>query len=209
MQTIGLFPRLLAKTQIDFTKDDLSFVLKQDYKRTALDNGSLTTNEKLLDLPKLKDLHGKITKSLEECVYKVLMFENNVRPIITSSWCVINKPKDWSPPHKHYNNNLSAILYLNKPEKSGEILFHREDVGVTDRFSTQMVYNFKEQNHFNSHIGSTATTTGDMIIFPSSLNHSVQQNESNEDRIEIALNVFLEGIFDEKLASVNLKVIKE
>ena len=72
-----------------------------------------------------------------------------------------------------------------------------------------MVYNFKEQNHFNSHIGSTVTTTGDMIIFPSSLNHSVQQNESNEDRIAIALNVFLEGVFDEKLASVNLKVIKE
>ena len=210
MQAIGSFPKMVARTKVEFTDEDLKFILKQNYRRTVANNGSLTINEKLLDLPELKTLNNSILKEIEKCCYEILLFEDEVKPIITDSWCVINKPGDWSPAHKHYNNNLSAVLYLKKPENSGEILFHRDDAVMTDNFSTQMVFKFKKRNHFNSHIGSMKTEAGDMIIFPSSLNHSVQLNETKEDRIAIALNIFLEGKFDAgTLASVHTKVIKE
>ena len=55
---------------------------------------------------------------------------------------------------------------------------------------------FEEYNPFNTLNCTISTNEGDLILFPSQLSHSTETNNSNEDRIILAFNVFLDGKFN-------------
>ena len=61
-----------------------------------------------------------------------------------------------------------------------------------------MCYKIKKQNSFNSAIWSCTVKTGDLIIFPGHLNHYSLPNNSDEPRIMIGSNFFIEGLIGEE-----------
>ena len=48
-------------------------------------------------------------------------------------------------------------------------------------------------NHFNSHNFSLAMNKGELILFPSNLQHSVPYNQSDEERISLSFNTWSKG----------------
>ena len=106
-------------------------------------------------------------------------------------WININKPGDYNIKHIHPTNNLSGVLWIKcKPENSGDIVFDSpsafesflENKSYNDDFKKS--FNIDDSYHFYP-------TEGRMIVFPSHLQHHVQENKSNEDRISVSFNIRL------------------
>ena len=74
---------------------------------------------------------------------------------------------------------------------------------IRDRFrdSLQRDINIsiKEFNHFNSATFMLPMKKGELILFPSNLQHSVPANQSDEERISLSFNTWAKGsLGDEK-----------
>ena len=106
------------------------------------------------------------------------------------AWININKPGDYNIKHVHPTNNLSGVLWIKAPQNSGDIIF--DSPNVFESFLENKSYDddFKksicidDSYHFYP-------TEGRMIVFPSYLQHHVQENKSNEDRISVSFNIRL------------------
>lgn len=195
MNVIGLFPKLLVKTKIDFTKKQFDFVMNQKTYDTDINNGKVSKDNKLLDKKQLINLKKDILIELEKYFFDVLKLKDvNVR--IENSWSVINKPGQQSHTHKHLNSFCSGILYLKKPINSGDLIFHRDESISIDNISPRIAMEFKEYNDFNCLHFTLPVQEGDLVLFPSLINHSTQVNKSNDDRLILAFNVFLDGTFN-------------
>mgnify|MGYP003150075757 CR=1 FL=1 len=50
-----------------------------------------------------------------------------------------------------------------------------------------------QKNAFNSAFWWFAVKTGQIMLFPSSLNHSVEAKQGNNTRVSLSFNVFIKG----------------
>jgi uncharacterized protein (TIGR02466 family) len=109
--------------------------------------------------------------------------------IEVTSWLQLNQPRSYFVRHDHYGALISGCVYLSMPENSGNILFHNP---LETRRVTNTVFDSikKEENDYNfSHVSYTPVV-GEMIMFESWLQHTVQQNMSDENRISIGFNIW-------------------
>ena len=106
----------------------------------------------------------------------------NIR--ITGMWSVINSKNSYNLRHFHPNCNLSAAYYVKAKEKCGNIKFF----DPVDQKAMQSPTK-REPNNLSSDVASFAPNEGDLLIFPSYLHHSVEENLSEEDRIVISFNI--------------------
>ena len=105
---------------------------------------------------------------------------------ITSMWGNIQRPNTHFRRHSHYNNMFSGVFYLNENKNFPNIMFWRpEEQSVEPK-----KVNF---NPFNQGSYFQETKKDTLIIFPSWLQHSVELNETDEDRVNISFNVMLRG----------------
>lgn len=97
---------------------------------------------------------------------------------VMHAWCNVNEIGAYNSLHSHAPDLLSGCLYF-RATGTGEITF----------FPHNLIYhNFHKQDPFNA-ANSYFPEDGDMIIFPSSLAHSVNPNPSNRQRINMAFNI--------------------
>jgi uncharacterized protein (TIGR02466 family) len=109
--------------------------------------------------------------------------------IEVTSWLQFNQPNSYFVRHDHYGAFISGCVYLQMPENSGNILYHNplETRRISNTFFEKIK---KEENDYNfSHITYTPVV-GEMIIFESWLQHTVQQNMSDKNRISIGFNIW-------------------
>ena len=105
---------------------------------------------------------------------------------ITGMWSIINPKNAANARHIHSNNFLSAAYYVKAPDQCGYIVFHdprSANVIRTPRISTI--------NKMNSTTFSVTPKDGLLVLFPSYLHHSVNINESDEERIVLSFNINL------------------
>ena len=105
---------------------------------------------------------------------------------ITSMWSIINKKEAFNERHHHGGSALSAAYYVKAEPDSGEIVF----------FDPRQAYVFSHPisnkvNNINAQVQSVTPKTGTLILFPSYLEHKVNPNKSNKERIVISFNVSL------------------
>jgi uncharacterized protein (TIGR02466 family) len=106
-----------------------------------------------------------------------------------TSWLQFNQPGSYFVRHDHYGALISGVLYLEVPEKSGDILFHNplEARRVTNTFFERIK---KDETAYNfGHVKYTPVV-GDMLIFESWLSHTVRQNKSDSNRISVSFNIW-------------------
>ena len=106
------------------------------------------------------------------------------------AWININKPGDYNIKHVHPTNNLSGVLWIKAPQNSGDIVF--DSPNNFESFLENKSYNddFKKSNFIDDSY-HCYPTEGRIIVFPSHLEHHVQENKSNEDRISVSFNIRL------------------
>lgn len=187
-ELIELFPipLLITKYENDFT-EELEFIKNLEYGRK---NESESKNKQylnlqstdtfLLDKPELKNIREFIEKSISTYTNEVLFMKNTLT--ITQSWANKNEKGDSHHLHSHPNSFLSGVFYFQINEKMSPIEFSKDK----DPYSMEI----KSFNKFNSHTFLLPLNSGELILFPSHLNHRVPENNSDEIRISMSFNTF-------------------
>ena len=107
-----------------------------------------------------------------------------------SAWVNINKPGDYNIKHNHPTSDLAGVLWIKCPKDCGDIIF--DSPYEFQAYQEIESYSNEFKNSFNiDHTYYFNPTEGRILIFPAHLNHRVQENKSNEDRISISFNIRL------------------
>ena len=110
----------------------------------------------------------------------------NQKVKITGMWAVINKKNASNSMHIHSNNYISAAYYVKAPKNCGDIVFYDPRFAATYRYPK-----ISKTNKLNSNMVSFQPKEGMLVFFPSYLQHSVNLNKTNEERIVISFNINL------------------
>jgi hypothetical protein len=165
-------------------KKTLQFLKNLNYTNNYPNLSAMTESIKILDnseygkdIKKTFDIY--IKKSIKEFGYKT-NFE------ILNSWGTMTKPGTGSHPHKHLNFWLSTVYY--PYSNNFNIVFQSERFDLPD-FDVPLEHN----NPFNGRSFNLIVETGDLIVFPSKLYHSIGFNNTNDIRYSLASNIIPRG----------------
>tara|TARA_B100000989_G_C19473442_1_gene441780 strand:+ start:663 stop:1259 length:597 start_codon:yes stop_codon:yes gene_type:complete len=103
---------------------------------------------------------------------------------INNMWAIINTGGSANLRHQHGNSTISGAYYVKAPVKSGDIVFY--DPRPAPVYSHPNVVN---PNLLNAQVNSISPKEGALVLFPSYLDHSVNENLSNQERIVISFNM--------------------
>tara|TARA_B100000676_G_C18052993_1_gene832449 strand:- start:133 stop:786 length:654 start_codon:yes stop_codon:yes gene_type:complete len=188
-----LFSIPLFSTELkNITKEELEYVKNTEYKRFPVDNGYGSVSKFLLNEKPIQSLKDKIDEIVKTYLYGILHVNKEHKFEMTESWSVKHIKGDESGSHRHANSMLSGVLYLQTDENSGDIWFHK-DPNTTTIFTPTVDVTFTETNLFNSQIWAVRPKSNTLILFPSTLFHSVMPSQSETDRYVVAFNYFAYG----------------
>tara|TARA_B100000214_G_C23692844_1_gene501683 strand:+ start:28 stop:657 length:630 start_codon:yes stop_codon:yes gene_type:complete len=155
----------------------------------------ISKNTCVLDLRNYKSIRERILEGLKEYTSNILCIADSVKFYLTQSWLNINPPGTHHHRHIHPNALISGVYYIDV-EESASITFASSN--ATSRYgNTSFSLPLQKYNIWNSLVWRQAVRTNEIIYFPSSLEHSVDENESNKERISLAFNVFFTGTIGE------------
>ena len=105
-------------------------------------------------------------------------------------WVNINQPGASNNMHCHPNCDLAGVMWIKTDDKSGVIRFRHPNIFAEQNSLSLYDEDFANKNE--AHVGYwIETIPGNCILFPSHLEHWVEQNKSTEDRISISFNIGL------------------
>ncbi|NDB61337.1 hypothetical protein EB001_23300 [bacterium] len=201
---IGLFKYNMTK---DFAEEAISTVIdicsKPNINNKRISDSPIVSfwnlndsGKRLYDLPIFKDYLSFIKPHIQEYLKELGVVEDQA--ILTAMWGVHYKPNQFVKRHNHaygdYKKNprkkrsehivksdndvLAILLYLNKPNNSGN-LFIETPNGIEHEFDLK---------------------AGDVIMFPSfSLMHRTNPNLSNEDKFVVGIEIVMKWVTDDTL----------
>jgi len=157
-----------------------------------------SNNRNILSDPMFKEINELIQAEIDHYAKNIMMWDSN-EFYITQSWINVN-PKDTEHHiHYHYNSIISGTFYLSVGDNDN-IVFHRKSE------LSLLTMERSSFNIWNSDFWKVSVKNNTIVLFPSSLYHSVDKNTSDHERVSIAFNVFARGEFgtDEGLTYLKL-----
>ena len=134
----------------------------------------------------LKNFVSEISKNIGSAI-KDMGWDLETQLVkITSMQAIINSKEAFNEKHHHGNSALSAAYYVKAEQNAGNIVFF--DPRQANVFHHPVS---KEVNNINAQVQSVTPKAGTLVLFPSYLEHKVNPNLSNEERIVISFNVSL------------------
>ena len=139
------------------------------------------------------ELITPIPQSLDQLFTELTAFVNDVPQRYTGTsnlilgnwWININGKHDYNTAHDHQNSVLSGTYYVSVPkENMGDLLLHRGD--TAEFFLTSKVE--REPTMANATTIPCPVKESMFYLFPSWVKHSVERNNTDEERISIAFN---------------------
>lgn len=142
-------------------------------KQVFLDKGFKKFQDPIINL---------ITKLVSE--YKITKEVSLVQ-----MWLNVNGPHSYNVSHRHPGCELSGCLWIKCPLESGRFVFDNMDNGYRD----YELYASSNLNHLVQNKMQLEYVPeyedGNMIIFPASMTHRVEINDTKENRISIGFNL--------------------
>lgn len=170
---------------IEFIKNLEYEKIKVNYRHTA----SHSKTSYVLNLNELYDLKKHILTHSKYFLHDILKISKNINFNLKNSWVMKHEKGDSGQKHFHNNSMYSGVVYLQVNDNTGYFSIHSKN--------THCLINLKydEYNQYNSLIANFLPQNGDIFLFPSDLEHSIQENESDVVRYCVAFNFFPEGDF--------------
>ena len=106
---------------------------------------------------------------------------------INNMWAIINTGGAANLRHQHGNSTISGAYYVRAPKNSGDIVFY--DPRPAPVYTYPKALN---PNLLNAQVNGINPKEGALVLFPSYLDHSVNENLSNEERIVISFNITIQ-----------------
>ena len=186
MNMYNLFPTPVAEFYLgrDFTAEESTFVDQQPVHKNM---GNTTSDDRyVLTHKTMAAVHEFVQSCVNKYFQEIHAPMNTVSLRITQSWFNYSKPGEWHHKHAHPNSFVSGVLYMKAAKDSDKIYFHRDGYRQIDIPTN----NF---NVYNSASWWLPVETGKLMLFPSSLIHSVEPVTADDTRISLAFNTFPVG----------------
>lgn len=107
----------------------------------------------------------------------------------TNTWININSKHSYNIPHLH-SGFISGVYYMQAAKGMGDLVLHNPDK------TKDLLWNqewFKELNNENCGTFHITPKSGLLVLFPAWLEHSVEMNTFDEDRISLSFNTKIEN----------------
>jgi len=200
----NLFPIPVGiyKLDRDLTEKEIDFIKGQE---TRPNMGNVTSKDNTIlrnrALTKLRDF---IESSVSDYFKTIHNPKHNVNLRITQSWCNYTEPGQFHHKHAHPNSFVSGVFYPQANRETDKIYFYRSGF-------QQIKLPPENWNVWNSESWWFEAGTGDLILFPSSLEHMVETVQGDQTRISLSFNTFPLGVVGEEMDLTGLKLesIKE
>ena len=199
MQMQHLFPQPVGIYQLnrDLTAKELSFIQNQETRsnisnKTSVDNTLLRNKE----MTRLRDF---IETSVADYLRQTYNPKHKINLSITQSWVNYTEPGQYHHKHAHPNSFISGVFYPQAHRETDKIHFYRAGF-------QQIKLPPESWNIFNSDSWWFAVGTGDLVLFPSSLEHMVEPVEGNHTRISLSFNTFPVGSIGDEVSLTSLNI---
>ena len=150
----------------------------------------ISENTHVLERPELSKLKSFIQDNINTYAHEVMRIEEDCEFYMTQSWVNFNKKGMFHLNHTHYNSIISGVFYVsggNCPITFNHSSMPRFGMGGGFEFK------YKDYNLHNSQSWWLDNENGKVVIFPSHLQHNVEQNIHDETRISLSFNTFFRG----------------
>tara|TARA_R110002124_G_scaffold262260_2_gene428302 strand:+ start:1615 stop:2226 length:612 start_codon:yes stop_codon:yes gene_type:complete len=183
----GIFPTPIYISGLNrkLTGKENKFV-ETTKKNIYKNEGNTTSNDTYILNNKNFNTLKKELEVIVQDYFNQILSTKNVSPYITQSWLNYTEKNQFHHRHRHANSLVSGVFYINADEKHDKIYFYNEKHSV-------IVPEVNEFNTFNSMSWFFPVKTGQLFLFPSSLEHMVDTKKGNNTRISLAFNVFVKG----------------
>jgi uncharacterized protein (TIGR02466 family) len=194
MQRQDLWPTPLWYFEVPFAQINPETIVQEAYAFQKSDKGVVISNvggyqSTTLTLqdrvpPTLTKLLEILTEQCQTCAKE---FGFGRRLGIANYWININKKNHYNKMHIHSSSILSGCYYAATTPQSGNIILHNRPE------ASYILGEMKNIGAGESRYTATAQAfqpkAGAVLVFPGWLQHSVEENKSDQDRISIAFNL--------------------
>jgi uncharacterized protein (TIGR02466 family) len=199
MNLYNIFPTAVAKFELgrDYTAEEMAFVNEQS---THSNTGNTTSDDRyVLRHDTMASLKAFAEASVNEYLRSIYAPKHDVTLRLTQSWLNYTKAGQYHHKHAHPNSFVSGVLYLKAARERDKIHFYKE-------IYQQIKLPTNNYNLYNSESWWFEVSTGDLLLFPSSLIHMVETVQG-DDRVSLSFNTFPVGyVGDESsLTALHLK----
>ena len=194
----SLFPIPVYRNNINrnFTEQELQFVNDQQNNCVRNEGNIYTQDNYILDRKQFKNIKIFLENCCKDYLEKIICPENNIELYITQSWLNYTKENQYHHKHLHSNSIISGVLYFNCNKDS--IKFYNSNINHTIKPL------IKKYNFWNSETWTFPAKTGELFMFPSSLNHGVDVKKGDNIRISLSFNTFYRGVLGSDTALTKL-----
>ena len=152
--------------------------------RVISNSGGWQSNNLDPQAPAMQELFEAVDAKLNE-LHAYFNFDPSRRQVISEAWMNINNRGGFNRTHNHPGSLFSCVYYVNGGEKKGNIMFTTPIEAHAYTIADDYV---ASRNAFSASGITIPPVTGQLLIFPAWLMHYVMPNETDEDRISVALN---------------------
>jgi uncharacterized protein (TIGR02466 family) len=184
----GIFPTpiYISKLDRELTERELLLVEKSKLDVVKNEGNTFSNDNYILNNKIFKNLKQELDLRIKDYFDKIICASDNITPYITQSWLNFTETNQYHHKHSHHNSLVSGVFYINCHKELDKITFFK------DGYKT-IKPEVKDWNLWNSDSWWITVKTGDIIMFPSSLLHMVENKEGTNTRISLAFNVFIKG----------------
>ncbi len=201
-KTHNLWPIPVYESNIPVREKWKVLLKSLEYERTHINNSDISIDRYILNsMPELK---SEIENHCDDFVRRYLNIKDNAKFYLQNSWSNVHGPNESSQIHWHASSLLSGVYYPILPNDSGNIVFHKSGI-YTNLFHQSIRFEFDDTNSVNADRYNLKINEGTIVIFPSHLEHSVERNNSNENRYSVAFNFFVRGKFGKEEYELEIK----
>ena len=180
MEVFTYFPTNLWSVDSTLDNDKLSHKIEEFVSKTESENGIITSNEGGYQGHEFKDqeFYDEVAKFIP------VLDKNDFQSFRIYSWVNVNKKGNSNRRHSHFTSDtlISGVYYVKVPKDSGRIRFYDPRGELIHKALDWRYYNGYEYHYIEP-------KEGQMIFFPCWLEHDVEPNKTDDERISIAFNV--------------------
>ena len=156
---------------------------KNESGRSISNVGGWQSEDSILeenDFSEIKDFLFECVSSIKDEIYR-----DDVKFLLAQSWANVNRCGDYNLNHVHGNSHWSCAYYVTE---TYEAPLYFIDPRV--RIDMDVSHFFLKNKYFNT-LGSKKSMPGEVIFFPSWLEHAVHKNSTDNPRISISCNFLI------------------
>ena len=177
---LPIFPTIILADSYNGNLFDEYIYCKQLETNTTPEGVLVSKNKNVLNLPQMAKIKNCLQHAINNYTKDVMQYDCETQ--ITESW-ISTQPKGASLcSHNHPNSFISGVMYFTN-EGDVPIIFE----GVKETIQPTV----KTSSPFNSRTWKISGKKGGYILFPSSLEHRVEENTHDMDRMSLSFNTLI------------------